>query len=76
MKIKDMENNLKSLSYDAQKQESEIEDLYTDWFPKLQDLIELLCTNFQKFLEMFGCNGIIDMNTGLTRVNNVQPIFC
>lgn len=71
-----MENKLKCLNYNAQNQESEIENIYADWFPKLQELTNLLSLNFQKFLELFGCNGTIDLDIGLTRVNNVQPLFC
>lgn len=71
-----MENKLKSLNYNAQNQESEIGNIYSDWFPKLQELTNLLSSNFQKFLALFGCSGIIDLDMGLTRVNNVQPLFC
>lgn len=66
-----MEKKLEDLNNNAQNKESQIEIIYSEWFPKLQELAGSLCTNFQKFLKMFGCNGIIELEVGETRVNIV-----
>lgn len=69
LKIKELEKKLEDLNTDAQSKEEQIERLHSKWFPKLQELVSLLTTNFEKFLESFGCNGLVELDIGVTRVN-------
>ncbi|XP_050443520.1 structural maintenance of chromosomes protein 5 [Adelges cooleyi] len=66
-KIKELEKRLKNLNADAQSQEQQIETLNTVWFPKLQQFVGLLNSTFQQFLVTFGCNGVIELDVGVTR---------
>jgi len=60
---------LETLNLSAETKASEIEKLYSEWLPKIQELTCLLSVNFQKFLKSFGCMGIIELDIGVTRVN-------
>lgn len=71
VKIKDLESKLTNLSNDVGKKEKKIELIHSNWFPKIQELCKELSNNFQKYLLSFGCNGIIELNIGCTRVNIV-----
>lgn len=76
LKIKNLESKLEDLNSNSQSKEVLIEKLYSEWFPKIKDLVSLLSTNFQKFIRSFGCNGIIELDIGVTRVNIVYPLTC
>jgi len=67
IKIKNLEKKLESLNQNAQTKEYEIDRLHSEWLPKIQELTGLLSENFHKFLQSFGCNGIIELNIGVTR---------
>ncbi|XP_025193514.1 structural maintenance of chromosomes protein 5 [Melanaphis sacchari] len=67
IKIKNLEKTLENLNQSAHTKEYEIERLYSEWFPKIQELKNLLCVNFQKFLLSFGCSGVIELDVGVTR---------
>lgn len=75
MKIKDLENKLKIVNNNVQSAEEQIENLHVRWFSELKNLVDLLNTNFSKFLNTFGCNGLIELDTGLLRVN-VYLFYC
>lgn len=68
LRIKDLEKKLENLNNETQNKESQIESLHSVWLPKLQEFSGLLSKNFQKFLNRFGCTGVIDLDMGLTRV--------
>ncbi|XP_050058944.1 structural maintenance of chromosomes protein 5 [Aphis gossypii] len=67
IKIKNLEKKLETLNLSAETKAYEIDKLYTEWFPKIQELTYLLSVNFQKFLTSFGCKGIIELDIGVTR---------
>lgn len=67
--IINMEAQLENLNNYTQTKESEIEKLLSEWLPKLKNLVGLLNTNFSRFLTSFGCDGLIELDTGVTRVN-------
>lgn len=69
LRIKELKTKLENLDNEAQNKESKIESLHSVWLPNLQEFCGLLSKNFQKFLMRFGCTGVIDLDTGLTRVN-------
>lgn len=75
VKIKILEKKLVDLNNNAQSKESQIEKLHSSWLPKLNDLVGLLSMNFKKFLMTFGCNGVIEFQSGVTRVNIVYLIW-
>lgn len=66
---------MESLNLNAQNKELEIERLYSEWLPKIQELTLLLSSNFQKFLKSFGCSGLIELDIGVTRVNILCMLF-
>lgn len=57
------------LNEGVQSKEELIESLHSEWFPKLKELTDLLNLNFVKFLNYFGCDGLIELDIGVTRVN-------
>lgn len=67
IKIKNLEKKLETLNLSAETKASEIEKLYSEWLPKIQELTCLLSVNFQKFLKSFGCMGVIELDIGVTR---------
>lgn len=71
IKIKELESKLVALNTSSQSKEVVIEKIYSEWFPKIKELSNLLSTNFQKFIHSFGCNGVIELDIGVTRVNIV-----
>lgn len=74
LKIKDLESKLEALNTNAQSKENSIEKLHSEWFPRIKELSNLLSTNFQKFIRLFGCNGMIELDVGVTRVNIVYSL--
>lgn len=76
LKIKDLETQLEDLNTNSQSKEVLIEKLFLEWFPQIKELSDLLSSNFQKFIRSFGCNGIIELDVGVTRVNIVYPLSC
>lgn len=69
MKIKNLETKLNNLNESREKKEDMIEKFHLQWFPKLQEFSALLNSNFQKFLTLFGCRGLIELDIGVTRVS-------
>lgn len=68
LNIRNLEIQLENLNNHTQSKEKEIETLLSEWLPKLKALVSLLNTNFSRFLTSFGCDGLIELDTGVTRV--------
>ncbi|VVC40914.1 Hypothetical protein CINCED_3A020659 [Cinara cedri] len=67
LNIKNMQKQMEDLNNNAQSKETEIETLQSEWLPKLKALVNLLSKNFSTFLTSFGCDGVIELDTGVTR---------
>lgn len=67
---------MEDLIANAQSKGDLIEKLHSEWFPQIKELSSSLSTNFQKFISSFGCNGIIELDIGVTRVSIVYRQSC
>lgn len=70
--MKKLEKKLECLNKDSQSKEKEIERIHSNWLPKLQELVGSLSSNFSTFFSSFGCQGVIELDVGVTRVNTTK----